>query len=99
MSKPATLDDVLDVCIEMEDKYSDLLWYVRKSIRNEELKVVRDQKRRIENKYTLDIIDLIDDADYEVGFSSGALAMCRLIITSIEQSLKDATYSYPDLDT
>jgi hypothetical protein len=98
--KKATKKEIKELAIEMENKYSDLVWFARKSkddyASNDE---VRDKMREIMKKYpeTNDLIK--DEYNWTHGFNSGCLAAFRLILGSMEYNTEEAKEEFPFLDS
>jgi hypothetical protein len=65
---------------ERKDKYFDLVWYARKTPENMKIKVVKDNMKKIREKYKNEIAELENDnSSWVHGFNSGMLASLRLI--------------------
>ena len=98
---------------ELEDKYFQLVWFMRKHFDTSRTKHLANRKfkseillREIEEKYSNEAAALLNDDGgryWEHGFNSGCLAMLRFILTATNRSkfggLEQAKEEFPFLDT
>ena len=97
--KKATKKEVLEISIEYQHKYEELVWYAR-SGRNIHMPVVMTHRKRIEEMYPKEIEDLSGEhSDWSHGFNSGMLAGMRLITSMMLIDSEHATENFPELDS
>lgn len=97
--KKATKKEVLEMAMDYQRKYEELVWYAR-SGRNTHIPVVVTHRERIEGMYPKEVEDLSNESgDWFHGFNSGMLAGMRLITSMMEMSTEYATENFPELDT
>jgi hypothetical protein len=94
-----TRADFKDEIRQMENMFSDLVWYAR-SDPNEPAGAAG--RKRVEELYPTQTVDLqTDDSSWEHGFNSGCLAAFRLVLglAGSEADAQDARDMFPFLDT
>ena len=97
--KKATKQEVLEIGIEYQHKYEELVWYAR-SGRNTHILTVVKHRERIEEMYPQEIELLSSESgDFSHGFNSGMLAGMRLITSMMLINSEHATENFPELDT
>ena len=99
--KKATKKQVLNLSVEQQAKYCDLVWYARSRPENIEIKGVREAKRRIEKAHPTEISNLMNEelGDWAHGFNSGCLSAFRFIITAMTENVEGAKDLFPELDS
>jgi len=84
----------------LESKYSDLVWYARSSPKNDHIKGVLENRKRIEESYPKEVNQLLHgETDWEHGFNSGMLAGMRYIVDLFENNKETADELFPFLDS
>jgi hypothetical protein len=97
--KKATKQEVLEIGMEYQHKYEELVWYAR-SGRNTHIPAVVKHRERIEEMYPQEIELLSSESgDFSHGFNSGMLAGMRLITSMMLINSEHATENFPELDT
>ena len=97
--KKATKQEVLEMAMNYEQKYEDLVWYAR-SGRNTHITTVVNQRTKLEGMYPQELEDLSgENTDWFHGFNSGMLAGMRLITSMMLLDSEHATENFPELDT
>jgi hypothetical protein len=97
--KKATKKQVLEMAIEYQQKYEELVWYAR-SGRNIDIPTVMNHRDKIEGMYPKDTQDLSGESgDFLHGFNSGMLAGMRLITSMMMIDIEEAIEMFPELDT
>lgn len=105
--------DLVGTILELESKYSKLVWYARKApaknvsywedTQDEIKKTFLDLMKEVEDKYPIETTELkdTDRGDFNHGFNSGCLAAFRFLLTSLDESegISSAISSFPDLET
>jgi hypothetical protein len=99
--KKATKKEVLQMAIEMENKYCDLVWYARKTNKDyETIPAVAENMDRIGDEFPDEVEQICgDNGDWAHGFNSGCLAAFRMIIEMMEYGTEEALEQFPFLDT
>jgi len=98
--KKATKKEVLDLSVEQEEKYFNLVWFARKSQKDMEIPEVKKGVLEVIKKYPTEVKNLQGkDGDWEHGFNSGCLAAFRFIITAMTENVEDAKDFFPELDS
>jgi hypothetical protein len=99
MNKKQLLENI----IEKHDKYVDLLWYVRTTPENYDIKGVKENVDRIEKEYPGEVKELnglsAEHTNWHHGFNSGMVAALRYILTMDESGLEQAKEWFPELDS
>lgn len=105
----ATKKEIERILIKMEEKYSSIVWFTRRSEDNllvlteegvEENKLIFDKMDKIQSLYPTEISDLLEDEDnWEHGFNSGMLAGIRYVLTLMEMGEDQAEEWFPELDS
>jgi hypothetical protein len=97
--KKATKKEVLEMAIQQEEKYFDLVWFAR-SNKNSHIPLVMINREIIEANYPKEIEDLSGEyGDWSHGFNSGMLAGMRLIVSMMEYNTEEAIENFPELDS
>jgi hypothetical protein len=97
--KKATKKEVLEIAMEYQLIYENLVWYAR-SGRNIHVPAVMNQRDKLESLYPKEIEDLSgENGDWFHGFNSGMLAGMRLITSMMLIDSEQATENFPELDT
>ena len=97
--KKATKQEVLEMAIQQQQKYEELVLFAR-SGRNIHMPVVKNHRERIEGMYPKEIEDLLGETgDWSHGFNSGMLAGMRLIVSMMEYNTEHAVENFPELDS
>lgn len=96
-----TKKEIIQTVVEMNEKYTDLVWLARTSPDNYHIEGVRKNIERIEKTYPMEVEILIngDSPNWEHGFNSGMLAGMRYILDMIDENKEFADSSFPNLDT
>lgn len=85
----------------MEEKYSNLVWYARKT-NNDYLTipVVADLMDELGDEYPDEVEGICGEhGDWHHGFNSGCLAAFRMILGMAEYGVEEAVEEFPFLDT
>ena len=85
---------------KLAEKYDSLVWYARSSPKNDHIKGVLENRKRIEELYPTEALDLAGvEGQWHHGFNSGALASLRFILDMSEGGVNYAKSEFPSLDT
>ncbi len=92
--------ELMNIIIEKEKQYADLLWYARSSDGDNHIPGVLENRERIEGLYPEDVDSLENGhADWHHGFNSGMVAALRYILTIDDLGLEQADEEFPMLDS
>jgi hypothetical protein len=93
--------EIIQTVVEMNEKYTDLVWLARTSPDNYDIEGVRKNIERIEKTYPKEVELLIngDNPNWEHGFNSGILAGMRYIMDMIDENKDFADSLFPNLDS
>ena len=96
-----TKKELIEEVIKLDKKYCDLVWYARSSPKNDHIKGVLENRKRIEESYPNEVNNLLNgrNSDWEHGFNSGMLAGMRYILDLVENGKEEADEYFPSLDT
>ena len=96
-----TKKELLQLIVEKEEKYFDLVWYARKSEEHyNTIPKVKENVDRIIEQYPEETQNLSSEGgDWEHGFNSGMLAGMRYILTLDSEGKEQADEEFPFLDT
>jgi hypothetical protein len=84
----------------LESKYFDLVWYSRSSPKNDHIKGVLENRKRIQESYPTEVLDLGGvEGQWHHGFNSGCLAGLRFALDLADGGVEYATSEFPSLDT
>lgn len=98
--KKATKKEVLDLSVEQQEKYFNLVWFARISEGHLEIPKVKEKALEVIKKYPTEVKNLQGkDGDWEHGFNSGCLAAFRFIITAMTENVEEAKDFFPELDS
>jgi hypothetical protein len=99
MNKKQLIENV----VEKLKKYEDLIWYVRTTSENYDIKGVKENVDRIEKQYPDEVKELsglnTEHANWHHGFNSGMIAALRYILTMDDLGLEQADEEFPMLDS
>jgi hypothetical protein len=99
MNKKQLIENV----VEKLKKYDDLIWYVRTTPENYDIKEVKENVDRIEKQYPDEVKELsglsTEHANWHHGFNSGMVAALRYILTMDDLGLEQADEEFPMLDS
>jgi hypothetical protein len=105
-----TTNNIESILKEFHDKYTDLVWYARRSpedlvglpvdIRDKML----ENLTRVSRTWAEEVEELgdPDEGDWHHGFNSGAMAAFRLFLGLLSEDPEEIEFSldcFPDLDT
>jgi len=97
--KKATKEQVLQMAIQQQHKYEELVWFAR-SGRNIHIPSVIKHRETIKNQFPTEIQQLQNEnSDWTHGFNSGMLAGMRLITSMMDINIEHAIENFPELDT
>ena len=97
--------EILELVIEKEQKYCDLVWYARKTPdQYNTIPKVKENVDRIEKLYPTETKNLVSETgDWEHGFNSGMLAGMRYVMTLFDTGpmggKEQADEDFPFLDS
>jgi hypothetical protein len=85
---------------KMEEKYSRLVWYARKTPENYRIAAVKESMTEIQKLYSEEVEQLTsDNSDWFHGFNSGMLAAMRFIQSMEQENIETAKENFPELDS
>jgi len=101
MGNKMTKNEIIAEVQKFESKYCDLVWLVRSSPKNDHIKGVVENRKRITELYSEEVKELLDEdaGEWNHGFNSGMLAGMRFILDLANYGIKDANDNFPFLDS
>jgi hypothetical protein len=101
MGNKMTKNEIIAEVQKFESKYFDLVWLARSSPKNDHIKGVVENRKRITELYSEEVKELLDEdaGEWNHGFNSGMLAGMRYVLGMAAYGKEDAEENFPFLDT
>jgi hypothetical protein len=85
---------------KLHEKFDSLVWYARSNPKNDHIKGVLENRKRIEESYPTEVLDLGGvEGQWHHGFNSGCLAGLRFVLDLSDNGVEYAKEEFPSLDT
>lgn len=96
-----TKNEIIEEVEKFESKYCDLVWLARSSPKNDQVKGVAENRKRIIELYSEEVEEILDEGggEWNHGFNSGMLAGMRFILDLANYGKEEAIENFPFLDS